>query len=150
VTGLYPDSLGQEFAHRLEHRFGVSPGLASAGIHHDMVQLLATSWAMSPSPDDYRQTTGVLRRIVHRGVNGAYSFDSPSQTNRLYPDDAADPSVSQAHLVLQIQAGRHRVIAPTPYKASSYLRPGVMPQPARPSPPDPVRFPARLPQPGPQ
>ena len=34
-----------------------------------------------------------------------------------------DPSVGQAHLVLQVQHGRHRTLAPAPYAASQFTLP---------------------------
>ena len=40
-----------------------------------------------------------------------------------YPDVTPDPSIGQAHLVLQIQRGRHRTLEPAPYGVSQFIRP---------------------------
>lgn len=117
VTGLYPDQRGHRFRHEFQRRFGNPPGLSSAGIHFDMVRLLGHAWSLSHSPEDYQEVAGVLRHVVHRGVNGVYIFDDPTQTNRAYPDQTVDPSIGQAHLVHQVQDGRHVLIAPRPLVA---------------------------------
>jgi branched-chain amino acid transport system substrate-binding protein len=88
-----------------------------------MVQLLAEGWARSTSPRDFHDVNAVLRRSLHRGVNGSYQLDSPAQTVRLYPDETPDPSIGQAHLVFQVQQGRHQIIAPTPYTTASFSPP---------------------------
>jgi branched-chain amino acid transport system substrate-binding protein len=121
VTGVYQDEFGTGFGHRFRRRFGEPAGFSSAGIHHDMVQLLAMGWSRSTSDRDHREVAGILRRTVFRGVNGAYHLGSPTQTCRLYPDDTPDPSVSQAHLVFQVQQGRHHIIAPAPYATRPFL-----------------------------
>jgi branched-chain amino acid transport system substrate-binding protein len=38
-----------------------------------------------------------------------------------------DPSLSQAHLVFQVQNGRHRVIAPAPYVEAGFRQPPWVP-----------------------
>jgi branched-chain amino acid transport system substrate-binding protein len=123
VTGVYADDIGLRFGRRFRERFGAPAGLSSAGIHHDMVQLLAEGWARSTSPRDFHDVNAVLRRSLHRGVNGSYQLDSPAQTVRLYPDETPDPSIGQAHLVFQVQQGRHQIIAPTPYTTASFSPP---------------------------
>jgi branched-chain amino acid transport system substrate-binding protein len=59
-------------------------------------------------------------------VNGAYFFDE-DQSALAYPDMTLDPSLGQAHLVLQVQRGRHRVLGPAPYAEASFERPSWWP-----------------------
>lgn len=123
TTGTYPDRLGRAFAARYAQRFGVVPGRSHAGIAYDRVRLVAGAWAVA----DFRDFAGVaehLRRSVYRGVNGAYSFDTPGQTAQTWSGDVAgDPSLAQAHLVHQIQDGRQRVVSPATYADSDFVLP---------------------------
>jgi hypothetical protein len=64
-----------------------------------------------------------LRRMIHRGVNGSYQLGTSPQTNRSYPDESPDPSLSQAQLIFQVQDGRNRVIAPQLFAAASFQAP---------------------------
>lgn len=50
-----------------------------------------------------------------------YWLGAPGQSALTYPDLTRDPSISQAQLVLQVQEGRHRIVAPDIY-ADSTLR----------------------------
>ncbi|MFJ5117962.1 ABC transporter substrate-binding protein [Kitasatospora sp. NPDC088548] len=120
VSGLYGDNFGHQFERRFLRRFGSTPGLSSAGIRYDMIHLLAAAWSQCDSPHDTEEVNRVLRRIVHRGVNGSYHFGSPDQTNLVYPDQTTDPSIAQAHLVYQVQDGHHHIIAPTPYSTAPF------------------------------
>ncbi|MGW6460349.1 ABC transporter substrate-binding protein [Streptomyces sp. NPDC055078] len=123
VSGLYADDFGHGFERRFRRRSGMKSGMSSAGIRYDMVHLLAAAWAQCDSPHDAKEVNRVLRRIVHRGVNGSYHFGTPDQTNLVYPDQTADPSIAQAHLVYQIQDGHHHVIAPAPYSTAPFRPP---------------------------
>ncbi|WP_440711758.1 ABC transporter substrate-binding protein [Herbiconiux sp. YIM B11900] len=111
VTGRYPDALGTRFARDFERRFHMDAGLSSAGIHYDMVGLLAQAWSFTRSPAEHSTVSAVLRSVVYRGVNGNYYFGHASQTNRCYPDDGTDPATSQAQLVFQVRGLQHRVVA---------------------------------------
>lgn len=122
VTGTYGDPIGQGFAARYRSRFGRPPGRSHAGIAYDEVYLLAQAWAAVENPRDFRAVAERLRRIAYRGVNGAYFFDNEGQGGLAYPDMTPDPSIGQAHLVLQIQDGRHRILDPAPY-VEAFFRP---------------------------
>ncbi|MGW4032647.1 ABC transporter substrate-binding protein [Streptomyces sp. NPDC004838] len=124
VSGLYADAFGHEFERRFLQRFGSTSGFSSAGIRYDMIHLLAAAWSQCDSPHDTEEVNRVLRRIVHRGVNGSYHFGSRDQTNLVYPDQTTDPSIAQAHLVYQVQDGNHHIISPAPY-ATAPFRPTV-------------------------
>lgn len=123
TTGTYPDRAGRAFAARYARRFGAVPGRSHAGIAYDRVRLVAGAWAAA----DFRDFAAVadhLRRSVHRGVNGVYSFDAPGQTARTWTGDGSgDPSLAQAHLVHQIQAGHQRVVSPSTYADGAFVLP---------------------------
>ena len=123
VTGLYNDSIGRGFARRFHDHHGTAPGFSSAGIHYDMVGMLAAAWSRCARPRDVDEVVHQLRRGVHRGVNGSYHFGRPDQTGLVYPDDTPDASIAQAHLVYQVQDGRHRILAPAPYATASFRLP---------------------------
>ena len=57
------------------------------------------------------------------GVNGSYSLENERQSGLAYPDMTPDPSLSQAHLVLQVQDGRHRILSPAPYVEAGFRFP---------------------------
>jgi branched-chain amino acid transport system substrate-binding protein len=123
VSGTYGDHMGKAFAERYRAAYGRQPGRSHAGIAYDEVQLLAQAWAAVGNPRSFAAVAAQLRRTAYRGVNGTYVFDHAGQCGLAYPDVTPDPSVGQAHLVLQIQDGRHRTLAPAPYAASQFVRP---------------------------
>jgi branched-chain amino acid transport system substrate-binding protein len=123
VTGMYNDRIGGEFARRYAGAFGVRPGHSLAGVSYDQVNLLSTAWASVGNPRAFEAVAEELRRITHRGVNGTYFLGSDGQAALSYPDDTPDPSLGQAHLVLQVQGGRHRILDPLPYADGSFALP---------------------------
>ena len=123
VTGTYGDPIGEAFAARYRQRFGRTPGRSHAGIAYDEVHLLAQAWAGVENPRDFAAVAERLRRSPYRGVNGAYFLDNEGQGGLAYPDMTDDPSISQAHLVLQVQDGRHRVLDPAPYVEATFRPP---------------------------
>lgn len=123
VSGTYGDQIGKAFADQYRAAYGRLPGRSHAGIAYDEVHLLAQAWAAVGNPRSFATVAAQLRRTAYRGVNGTYVFDHAGQCGLAYPDVTPDPSVGQAHLVLQIQQGRHRTLAPSPYAASKFIRP---------------------------
>jgi branched-chain amino acid transport system substrate-binding protein len=123
VSGTYGDQIGSAFAERYLAAFGRMPGRSHAGIAYDEVRLIAQAWATVGNPRSFAAVAAQLRLAAHRGVNGTYVFDHAGQCGLAYPDVTPDPSVGQAHLVLQIQRGRHRTLEPAPYAASHFIRP---------------------------
>ncbi len=123
VSGTYGDHIGTAFAERYLAAYGRMPGRSHAGIAYDEVRLLAQAWATVANPRSFAAVADQLRRAAHRGVNGTYVFDHAGQCGLAYPDVTPDPSVGQAHLILQIQHGRHRTLAPAPYAVSKFIRP---------------------------
>jgi branched-chain amino acid transport system substrate-binding protein len=127
ATGTYGDHVGQAFMSRYARTFGQRPGRSHAGIAYDEVHLLAQAWASVENPRDFRIVADRLRRATHRGVNGSYSLDNARQSGLAYPDMTRDPSLSQAHLVLQVQGGQHRILSPPPYVEASFRPPPWFP-----------------------
>ena len=123
VSGTYGDQIGAAFAERYLAAYGRMPGRSHAGIAYDEVRLITQAWATAGNPRNFAAVAAHLRRVAYRGVNGSYVFDHAGQCGLAYPDVTPDPSVGQAHLVLQIQAGRHRALESAPYAASQYIRP---------------------------
>ena len=115
TTGLYGDGIGRSFVERYRANFGANPGRSHASIAYDRVNMLANSWARVGNSRAFGRVAADLRSIVHRGVNGAYYFGNSGQVGLAFPDNTQDPSISQAHLVFQIQGGRQRILAPLPY-----------------------------------
>ncbi|MQA95069.1 MAG: ABC transporter substrate-binding protein [Streptosporangiales bacterium] len=123
VIGVYDDAIGAAFARRYLERYGTGPGRASAGIHYDMTHLLASAWSQVRHPWAFEEVTRVLRTMVHRGVAGGYSLSGEGQRGLAYPDDTRDASLAHAHLVYQVQGGRHRLIGPDTHDATAFRAP---------------------------
>ncbi len=123
VTGTYDDSIGQRFRAGYQAAFGRPPGWSHAGIAYDEVYLLALAWRAVADPRDFATVSRELRQLRHRGVNGAYFLDNAEQSGLSFPDTTPDPSLGQAHLVLQVQDGIHRIISPAPYAEAGFIPP---------------------------
>lgn len=115
TTGLYNDRIGNRFSQQYRQRFGREPGRSHAGIAYDRVRILTGAWARAGHSRLFDRVVEDLRTTVHRGVNGSYYFGAEGQVGLAFPDDTQDPSISQAHLVFQIQDGRQRILSPSPY-----------------------------------
>lgn len=123
VTGTYGDAMGQRFMRRYTQGYGRPPGRSHAGIAYDEIHLIARAWSLVENPRDFRAVADRLRRVPHRGVNGSYFLDNERQSGLAYPDVTPDPSLGQAHLVLQIQDGIHRILSPSPYVEAEFRAP---------------------------
>ncbi|MDR6433339.1 ABC transporter substrate-binding protein [Brucella pseudogrignonensis] len=123
TSGLYTDAIGEGFRKRYQHRFSTLPGQSQAGLAYDRVTLLSGAWLRTGQPRKFRDVVSDLRTSINRGVNGSYFLGTDGQMGLAYPDDTSDLSISQAHLVFQIQKGRHTVIGPAPYTQSSLQTP---------------------------
>jgi branched-chain amino acid transport system substrate-binding protein len=123
TTGLYSDQLAMGFAERYERMHGQKPGHSHAGLAYDRVNILATAWTRANNPRAFDKVIPEIRSVIHRGVNGAYFFDNAGQCAQSYPDTSVDPSISQAHLIYQIQGGQQRILSPAPYGQSAFVLP---------------------------
>lgn len=121
LVGLYADRFGDGFTHRFKDFHGTFPGRSNACIHYDLVNMLARTWTTTRGPRPIDDVLTALRTTVHRGVSGAYYFGTPGQSCRAFPDECGDASLGQAHLVLQVQDQRHRVIGPTGFAEASLV-----------------------------
>ncbi|GAB3466486.1 hypothetical protein GCM10027570_55820 [Streptomonospora sediminis] len=123
VVGTYDDMIGSAFNRRYRRSHAADPGQASAGVHYDMVHLLAAAWQRASRPWAHDEVADALRTSVYRGVAGAYYFGGPGQRGLSFPDDTGDPSLAHAHLVYQVSGGEHRLIAPGAYATSAFTAP---------------------------
>lgn len=126
VSGTYSDAPAKMFAKRYHAQYGVAPGRSHAGISYDRMNILAAAWSRVADPRDHDAVAEEIRAGVHRGVNGSYWLGQAGQAGLSYPDSTVDPSLGQAHLIYQIQRGRHRVISPAPYCESTFELPRWM------------------------
>ncbi|MBY6059280.1 ABC transporter substrate-binding protein [Leisingera daeponensis] len=131
TTGLYSDTIGKTFQTSFEASHGRRPGRSHAGIAFDRINLLAGAWSRVGNARRFDDVASDLRSSIYRGVNGAYYFGNAGQVGLTFPDDTADPSISQAHLVFQIQNGRQRIISPTPYADGAFRLPPWIPRATR-------------------
>ncbi|HEX6933725.1 MAG TPA: ABC transporter substrate-binding protein [Streptosporangiaceae bacterium] len=125
VTGTYDDSIGRRFRADYADAYGQLPGWSHAGIAYDEIHLLARAWMSVRQPRDFAAVARELRHVRYRGVNGSYFLDNAEQSGLGFPDTTRDPSLGQAHLVLQVQDGSHRIISPAPYAESCFRAPGL-------------------------
>ncbi|MER6531540.1 ABC transporter substrate-binding protein [Streptomyces sp. NPDC001508] len=121
TTGRYTDQLGSRFQSQFLCRFGTEQPTTSASIHYDAVQLLRRAWSDAGTTSPVR-VSAALRDLVHRGVNGSYFMGGRTQAPMAFPAQSRDLSLSQAHLILQVQDQENRIIAPLPF-AVTRLRP---------------------------
>ena len=126
TTGLYSDRIGNDFVARYKQRHGREPGQSHASIAYDRVNILAGSWSRVGNTRLFEKVVTDLRSTVHRGVNGSYFFGTDGQVGLAFPDDTNDPSISQAHLVFQIQNGDQRILSPQPYVNGRFRTPRWM------------------------
>lgn len=115
TNGLYSDMIGSRFRQSYHARYGSHPGNSQASLAYDRVSLLAATWQRVGHARSFGKVIEDLRWSINRGVNGSYFFGNTGQVGLAYPDDTLDLSISQAHLVQQIQNGRNIVLAPAPY-----------------------------------
>jgi branched-chain amino acid transport system substrate-binding protein len=120
TTGTYSDAIATAFADRYAHRFGSAPGRSHAGLAYDRAHLIAQAWSRAENFRDFAQVARHLRSATYRGVNGAYSFHPTTGVAAGFDDTGGDPSLAQAHVIYQIQAGRHEIISPRPYTTAEF------------------------------
>jgi branched-chain amino acid transport system substrate-binding protein len=120
VTGLYQDSLGRAFHKKFTSAYKREPGIAYAGMHYDMVYMLARAWGRVGDPKDFKAVAQELRTMIHRGVQGGYYMNRPGQHVIAYPDETPDPSLGHAHLFFQIQNGKQVLIGPNPFASGKF------------------------------
>ena len=86
-------------------------GIVYTGSGYDTVQLLASVWA-STDPSNFDAVGNAIRKARYEGVCGTYSFANPEQAPPIHPWQTEDVKAGISHLLLQVQDGQHKIIAP--------------------------------------
>ena len=123
TTGLSANHVGQCFHQHYQRFFGHQPSYSQASVAYDQVQILANTWRHTVSPRNFKEVLSGIRSLAYHGVNGTYYFGADSQIGLTYPDDTMDLSISQPHLIFQIQQGKSKVIAPSLFAESAFRLP---------------------------
>lgn len=123
TTGLPSTYAGQQFNRLYQQRFGEMPSFSQASLAFDQVNILANVWRQADFPRHFKQVNQGIRSMVSHGVNGAYFLGNEHQIGLTYPDNTTDLSISQPHLIYQIQQGRNTVIAPSLFAESQFQLP---------------------------
>ena len=124
TTGtIVDDDLGKRFVERYRRAHDAQPGLANAGNQYDGVRLWAQAAGIAGGPHAYDEVGDNVRKLVVRGVNGAYKLGPDQQTNLPYPAKEKDPSLGQPLLTFQIQDGKQVLISPDPYTKGEFELP---------------------------
>ena len=121
VLGLLVDGIGNNFRARYKKKFGAEPGWANAGGCYDEVYVWAKACAAAGTAKDYRRVAKFAEKVIHRGTTGSISFKS--HAGLAYPGQTKDPSLGQAHIIVQLQDGQHKVISPDPYTNGKFQPP---------------------------
>ncbi|OOH86455.1 amino acid ABC transporter [Pasteurellaceae bacterium 15-036681] len=112
TSGLSNNYVGKQFYQSYENFFGHQPTYSQASLAYDQINILANAWKQSVSPRSFKEVLNAMRSQQHHGVNGTYYFGTEQQVGLTYPDNTTDLSISQPHMVYQIQQGKSRAIAP--------------------------------------
>jgi branched-chain amino acid transport system substrate-binding protein len=111
VIGTHADANAKEFRSKYMKRFGDSMGIVYTGSGYDTVKLLAGIWAKT-DPSNFDAVGAAIRKSRYEGVCGTYSFDNAEQAPPIHPWQTEDVKAGISHLLLQVQDGQHRIIAP--------------------------------------
>lgn len=123
TTGLAATHAGKQFNCLYQQTFGLSPSFSQASLAFDQINILANVWRHCDYPRHFKQVNQGIRTLVNHGVNGSYFFGNEHQIGLTYPDSTDDLSISNPHLVYQIQQGRNTVIAPSLFAESRFELP---------------------------
>lgn len=123
TTGLPSTYAGRQFNQLYQQTFGEAPSFSQASLAFDQVNILANVWQRCDYPRHFSQVNKGIRSLVKQGINGAYFFGNDHQIGLTYPDSTDDLSISQPHLLYQIQQGRNTVIAPSLFAESAFQLP---------------------------
>jgi len=111
VIGTHADPKAMDFRTRYMKRFGDNMGIVYTGSGYDTVKALAGVWT-SVDPANYDAAGDAIRKLRYEGVCGTYSFDRPEQAPLVHPWQTKDVKSGISHLLLQVQDGKHKIIAP--------------------------------------
>ena len=98
----------------------------AAGVLVHPAEVLGTNYAShavaaAGTWSDYKRVAAETEKVIHRGTTGGISFKS--HAGLAYPGQVSDPSLGQAHLIVQLQDGEHVVISPDPYTTGGFQTP---------------------------
>ena len=114
VVGTHADEAGLAFRKTYMKRFGDNMGIVYTGSGYDTIKLLSSIWAKVDA-NDFDAVGDAIRKTSYKGVCGTYTFDRPEQAPLVYPWQTDDPNAGVSHLLLQVQDGKHKIIAPDVY-----------------------------------
>jgi branched-chain amino acid transport system substrate-binding protein len=120
VYGVYADEQGVAFRDAYQAKFPGTMGLVYTGGAYDMVHILAKAWETA-DPTDFEAVNAAIRAIPYRGVNGFYTFDREGQAGQVYPEQVDDIEAGQAHLIFQVQDGKHTIVLPAELAEAEFV-----------------------------
>lgn len=123
TTGLAATYAGKQFNLLYQESYKQAPSFSQASLAFDQVNILANVWQQCSYPRHFKQVNQGIRTLVNHGVNGSYFFGNEHQIGLTYPDSTTDLSISNPHLIYQIQQGRNMVIAPSLFAESKFELP---------------------------
>lgn len=123
TTGLAATHAGKQFNILYQQHYGQAPSFSQASLAFDQINILANVWRQCDYPRHFKQVNQGIRTLVSHGINGAYFFGNEHQIGLTYPDSTDDLSISNPHLIYQIQQGRNTVIAPSLFSESKFELP---------------------------
>lgn len=123
TTGLSSTYAGKQFNTLYQQAYGQAPSFSQASLAFDQVNILANVWKNCDYPRHFKQVNQGIRTLVNHGINGSYFFGNEHQIGLTYPDSTDDLSISNPHLIYQIQQGRNTVIAPSLFAESHFKLP---------------------------
>ncbi|WP_315719791.1 ABC transporter substrate-binding protein [Bradyrhizobium sp. SZCCHNS2022] len=111
VIGTHADGKGKDFRSKYIKRYGDNMGIVYTGSGYDTVKLLATVWEKT-DPSNFDTVGSAIRKLRYEGVCGTYTFDNAEQAPPCHPWQTEDVKAGISHLLLQVQDGQHKIIAP--------------------------------------
>jgi branched-chain amino acid transport system substrate-binding protein len=124
VIGTLPGDFGLNFEDRYKKQYGAAAGFRNAGQTYDAVMVYGRAAAIAGGVEDPKKIARVLKHeLIHRGVCGAWRFNTDDQCARPYPDFTDDPSLGMAHHFYQIQNKQQVMVAPRPYVTGEFKIP---------------------------
>jgi branched-chain amino acid transport system substrate-binding protein len=121
VLGRVPDQMTKDWMAKYKAKFGAEPGWANAPGNYDTTWFWAKSVALAGTATDYKRVAQASERLIHRGITG--SLRMVNHAGVAFPGETNDPSLGQAHIIVQIQNKEHRVISPVPWSDGEFQQP---------------------------
>lgn len=131
VIGGLPDEFASGFRDKYKAKFGKTAAWLTGAQTYDALWMYAVAAATAGGPgkpsdgSQARKVAAALRKLVYRGVSGAFHFDPAGQVAFSYPTQIKDPSLGLPHQFLQHQDYRTepRLIAPALYATDPFKLP---------------------------